>query len=62
MLVGSGCNEIMVFFLSELCYYKEMLIYVLVEELVYVNNIFNVYLDIMRLMMLVSGLEVILYN
>lgn len=61
-LAAAGFNEMMALSLSESRFYKEILPTVADEELVYINNTSNVYLDIMRPTMLFSVLEAAVHN
>lgn len=61
-LAAAGFNEMMALSLSESRFYKEILPTVADEELVYINNTSNVYLDIMRPTMLFSALEAAVHN
>jgi len=60
-LVSNGFHEMMALSLSESRYYKEV-IPLPEESLVFINNTSNIHLDIMRPMMLISGLEAIVRN
>ncbi len=61
MLTASGFNEIMAVSLTESRYFSQMLP-LDNDDLVFVNNISNIHLDVMRPVMLFSGLEAVLYN
>ncbi len=60
-LASNGFNEIMAVSITESKYFKE--IFPLDEkELIHINNTSNMHLDVMRPMMLFSGLEAIVHN
>ncbi len=61
-LSAQGWCEMMAVSLSQSNYYKDDLLPVVNEELVYINNTSNQNLDIMRPHMLPSGLEAIVHN
>jgi phenylalanyl-tRNA synthetase beta chain len=61
-LVANGFCEMMALSLSESRYYQEYLPAFSEEELVFINNTSNAQLDVMRPIMLFSGLEAIAYN
>ena len=61
-LAGNSFYEMMAISLSESKYYTEMYQSIPEENLVYINNTSNMYLDIMRPSMVFSGLEAIVRN
>ena len=61
-LSAQGWCEMMAVSLSQSNYYKDDLLPIANENLVYINNTSNMNLDIMRPHMLPSGLEAILHN
>ncbi len=61
LLAANGFSEMMALSLSQSRYYKELLP-LAEEELIFINNTSNVYLDIMRPDMLLSALEAVVHN